>query len=164
MQPISSFISGATAAASPASAASTVSAAGIKEPQAVPRPESTNQERPVKPVMDEYVPEEKPEPSGRYWPGKDEDGKPKIYFDDPEQDRKASGSEEERCTCNTDKVDREIEKLKKEQEKLERQLSSAANHADNEKIRELERKLAQIESQLRQKDNDTYRRQHAEFS
>lgn len=164
MQPISSFISGAAAAASPASSASTVSAAGIKEPQAVPRPESTNQERPVKPVMDEYVPEEKSEPSGRYWPGKDEDGKPKIYFDDPEQDRKASGSEAERCTCSTDKVDREIEKLKKEQEKLERQLSSAANHADNEKIRELERKLAQIEGQLRQKDNDTYRRQHAEFS
>ena len=46
--------------------------------------------RPPKPVADEYVPKE---PSGRYWIGRGEDGRPKIYFDGPE--RAASGGPEE---------------------------------------------------------------------
>ena len=41
--------------------------------------------RQAKPMMDEYIPEEPQEPSGRYWMGRDENGQPKIYFDDPEQ-------------------------------------------------------------------------------
>ena len=43
---------------------------------------------PLKPVQDEYVPEgeKKRESYGRYWLGKDKDGSPKIYFDDPEAD------------------------------------------------------------------------------
>ena len=43
-------------------------------------------QRPLKPVQDEYVPEgeKKRESYGRYWLGKDEDGGPKIYFDNPE--------------------------------------------------------------------------------
>ena len=48
----------------------------------VQKPEEESQGRQPKPVMDEYVPEEPREPSGRYWVGKDEDGQPKIYFDD----------------------------------------------------------------------------------
>ena len=47
--------------------------------------EEESQSRQPKPMMDEYVPEEPQEPSGRYWMGKDEDGQPKIYFDDPER-------------------------------------------------------------------------------
>ena len=51
----------------------------------VQKPEEEAQGHQLKPVMDEYVPEEPQEPSGRYWMGKDEDGQPKIYFDDPER-------------------------------------------------------------------------------
>lgn len=179
MQPISGAIPGA--------AQSPISVAGVKEPSKVLRPEDEAQGHPLKPVMDEYVPEEKQEPSGRYWLGKDEDGQPKIYFDDPERaagqskqadelpdadapeedkdvdgpDEKTSGDKAENCTCSTDKVDREIEKLKKKQEELERQINS---ETDDTKIKELEKKLAQVESELSQKDNDTYRRQHSTFS
>ena len=77
MQSISGINSGA--------AQPSVPVAGVDELKKVQRPEDETQSRYQKPVMDEYVPEEKPEPSGRYWLGKDEDGKPKIYFDAPER-------------------------------------------------------------------------------
>ncbi len=78
---------------------------------------------------------------------------------------------------NTDKVDREIKKLKEKKQQLEQQLQSASgdetpfghpfmpsgNYKEN-KIRELEKKLAQVENELSQKDNDTYRRQNASVS
>ena len=57
----------------------TQGAAGIR------RPEEEAQGRPRRPAMDVYAPEEKREPCGRYWMGRDEDGQPKIYFDDPER-------------------------------------------------------------------------------
>ena len=145
------------------------------------KPEEEAQGRQLKPVMDEYVPEEKPEPSGRYWLGKDEDGKPKIYFDDPKRaedtpdvsdssgrdksakgpERSGSDKEGQSCTCNTDKVDREIEKLKKQKQELEQQIN---RETDESKIEDLKAKLAQIERELSQKDNDTYRRQHAVYT
>lgn len=68
----------------------------------------------------------------------------------------------EKCTTNTDNVDREIEKLKEEKKQLEQQIKAAAG--DKEKAKVLEKKLAQIEGQLSQKDNDTYRRQNAVIS
>lgn len=137
-----------------------VTAAGVNEAPKVQRPENEPQERLREPVMDEYVPEEKREPSGRYWLGRDEDGTPKIYFDAPERDEKPDG-EAESCTCSTDKVDREIEQMKTKQAELERQLDT---ETDSTRISEVERKLAQIERALSQKDNDTYRRRHAVFS
>ena len=164
IQPISSLGSGVA------------QAAGVKEAPAVQQPDSGAPARPQKPVMDEYVSEEKQEPSGLYWVGKDEDGTPKIYIDDPEQDEdagnpepkaadapkeKAGGKKAETCTGNTDQVDREIERLEKEKEQLERQINS---ETDETKKKELESKLSQIENELRQKDNDSYRRQHTEFS
>ena len=148
----------------------------------VQKSEDESQSRQPKPVMDEYIPEEPQEPSGRYWMGKDEDGQPKIYFDDPEraadaprQPEDAPEAEEpkqagqgakgpdgkkdkgETWECNTDKVDREIEKLKKKQQELEQRLNTETDEA---KIKDLERQLAQVEQELKQKDNDTYRRQH----
>ena len=179
MQPISGF--------TPVAVQSPVAVASAKEPPKIQRPEDEAPGRSLKRTMDEYVPEEKQEPAGRYWLGKDENGQPKIYFDDPERavsqpersdelpgtdapeqnkgadrpDKKASGDKAESCTCNTDKVDREIEKLKKEREELERQINS---ETDDSKIRELEKKLSQVERALSQKDNDTYRRQHSTFS
>ena len=110
-------------------------------------------------------------PSGLYRMGQDENGNPKVLYDDP---KKADGADKkgqpkvgadspdedvEKCTTNTDKVDREIEKLKKQKQQLEQQIRNASE--DEEKTRELEKKLAQVESELSQKDNDTYRRQHA---
>lgn len=71
----------------------------------------------AKPRMDEYVPEEITEPSGRYFLGKDVDGKPQIYFDAPAQTESTSKKTEdipdknvESYTTNTGKGDREIEK------------------------------------------------------
>ncbi len=159
----------------------------------VQTPKEEVQGRPLKPMMDEYIPEEPQEPSGRYWVGRDENGQPKIYFDGPERaaeapkqleaapdaekpdadvpeaeepdqaDTGAKGparkeGKDEVWECNSDKVDREIEKLKKKQQELERQLSA---ETDETKIKDLERQLAQVERELKQKDNDTYRRQHA---
>lgn len=154
---------------------SPVAIAGVKEPREVQRPEEEAEERPQKSVRDEYISEEKQDPTGRYWLRKDENNKPKIYFDDPK--READGPEESKkadapekkvseekgktCTANTDKVDREIEKLKKKKAELEQQLNS---EKDERKIGELEKELAQVERELRQKDNDTYRRQHTQFT
>lgn len=173
MQPISGINSGAAQPSLPIT--------GVDEPKKVRRSEDETQGRRQRPVMDEYVPEEKPEPSGHYWLGKDEEGRPKIYFDDPGQAEDASdapdasdrdkgtekpeksGSDKKAksCTCNTDKVDREIEKLKKQKQKLEKQIN---RETDETKVEDLKAKLAQVESELSQKDNDTYRRQHATYT
>lgn len=160
----------------------------------VQKSEEESQGRQLKPVMDEYVRSEPQEPSGRYWMGKDEDGQPKIYFDDSERaadapkqpestpDAKkhdtdaseepdpagqgAKGPErkkdkEETWECNTNQVDREIEKLKKKQQELEQRLNTETDEA---KIKDLERQLSQVEQELKQKDNDTYRKQNASFT
>ena len=156
------------------------------------KPEKESQDRRLTPVMDEYVPKKPQEPSGCYWMGKDEDGQPKIYFDDPERaaeapkqpegaldtkkpdadapeaeepnpaDQGAKGPEgkkdkDEVWEGNTDKVDREIEKLKKKRQELVQRLNTETGEA---KIKNLECQLAQVERELQQKDNDTYRRQH----
>lgn len=142
---------------------------------------------------DEYISSEKSasKPTGLYYIGKDENGNPKVLYDDPkkaidsgenaEPGIKAGGPEkdkdakqpkvesvgredekEEEVTGNTDAVDREIEKLKKQKQEIEQQLRKAAG--DEEKTKELQKKLAQTESELSQKDNDTYRRQHTVFT
>ena len=135
--------------------------------------------------QDEYISSEKSgkKPTGLYRIGQDENGNRKIFFDDPKADhangrddrsregedgrkpkvgRDSQGKPEEKCVANTDKVDREIKKLKEEKQQLERQIRSASG--DEKKIRELEKKLAQVENELSQKDNDTYRRQNASVS
>lgn len=107
---------------------------------------------------DEYVSSEKSgeKPSGLYRVGQDENGNRKVYYD-----VKTAGSEnaEEKCTANTDRVDREIEQLKEKRKKLEQQLQSASG--DEKKVKELESKLAQVERELSQKDNDAYRKQNS---
>lgn len=136
--------------------------------------------------QDVYISSEKSgkEPVGLDRIGQDENGGRKIFFDDPDKADRADGKEEpkaekadgkkpkvdgdsqgkpaEVCVGNTDKVDREIEKLKEKKRELEQQIRSASG--DERKIRELEKKLAQVEQELSQKDNDTYRKQHSEFS
>ena len=121
---------------------------------------------------DEYISSEKSgsKPSGLYRLGQDENGNPKVMYDDPKREAKAKdvqpkeepAKKAEKCTTNTGNVDREIEKLKEEKKQLEQQIKAAAG--DKEKVKVLEKKLAQIEGQLSQKDNDTYRRQNAVVS
>lgn len=119
---------------------------------------------------DEYISSEKAgnRPSGLYGLAQDENGNRKIVYDDPhKKDRAASDGvkptdgddKEEKCTTNTDSVDKEIEKLKEEKKQIQQQIRSA--NGDEEKKKELERKLAQIENELSQKDTDSYRRQNA---
>ncbi len=113
---------------------------------------------------DEYISSEKSgsKPSGLYRVEQDENGNPKVLYDDPKkvQKKSATGKAEE-CTTNTDAVDREIEKLKEEKRQLEQQIQA---ETDDEKVKELEKKLAQVEVELNQKNNDTYRRQNAVVS
>ena len=110
-------------------------------------------------IQDEYISSEKSteKPSGLYRLGQDENGNPKIFFDDPKKINSA-----EKCTGDTNKVDREIEKLKEKKNQLEQQIQSA--DGDPKKVQGLERRLAQVENELSQKDNETYRRQNTVFS
>ncbi len=105
---------------------------------------------------DEYISSEKSgeKPAGLYRIGQDENGNRKIFFDNPD-------NQEEKCVGSTDKVDREIQKLKEKKQQLEQQIRAASG--DEEKRRELERKLAQVENELSRKDNDAYRKQHSTF-
>lgn len=121
---------------------------------------------------DEYIDSEK---SGRnvkglYHLGKDENGNPKVRYEEPEkktggkeigQEKEAAKGVEE-CKGSTDKVDREIEKLKERKQQLTQQIKAAGE--DEKKVRELERKLAQVEMELSRKDNDAYRKQNMTVS
>ena len=138
---------------------------------------------------DEYVKSGR-KPTGLYRVEQDENGNRKIFFEDPAKSKEAGEKEqpkvkeddskgsrdsrqpnvkgknpkkpEEKCIANTDKVDREIEKLKEKKRQITQQIQSASG--DEKKVRELERKLAQVENELSQKDNDTYRRQHTSIT
>ena len=142
----------------------------VKEASQDQRGEDKNEGIPV--PKDEYISSEKSgsKPSGLYRLGQDENGNPKVMYDDPKRVAKAKdvqpkeepAKKAEKCTTNTDNVDREIEKLKEEKKQLEQQIKAAAG--DKEKVKVLEKKLAQVEGQLSQKDNDTYRRQNAVIS
>lgn len=134
---------------------------------------------------DEYIGSESPlsEPIGLYRQGRDENGDPKIFFDDPQKaededkDKKAApekseedgapkeapnAPEKEKCTADTSAPDKEIKRLREKKQQLEQQLRSACGNES--KVRELERKLAQTEYELSEKDNDNYRRQHTKFT
>ena len=79
----------------------------------------------------------------------------------PVMDEYIPERKEERYVGSTDRVDREIEALKRKREELAQRISA---ETDGTKIQELERQLAQVERELRQKDSDAYRRQHMEVS
>lgn len=116
--------------------------------------EETSNKNQTQAPKDEYVSSKESDnkSSGLYKLGKDEQGKPKILFDDPKK---------EKCTTDTDNVDREIKSLKNEKMQLQQKI---AKTKDLKKVKELEKKLARVESELSQKDNDTYRRQNASVS
>ncbi len=103
--------------------------------------------------QDEYISRENSdrEIKGIYRRGQDENGNPKILYDDPKK-------KEEKCTGDTNRVDREIRALKEKVKQLRQQIKAAAG--DEGKVKELEQKLAQAEGELGRKDNDTYRKQN----
>lgn len=139
-------------------------------------PEYTKASDKAPEAQDAYISSEKAgvRPSGLYRVGQDGNGRRKIFYEDPNRSGRAdekgqpkvSGDDREKpaekCTTDTGKVDREIRSLREKKQQLEQQIRSAAG--DRKKVRELERKLARVESELSQKDNDTYRRQHAVVS
>ena len=112
---------------------------------------------------DEYIPSDKDEPIGIYAVSQDDEGNPKINYDSPEKaDNEPENTPEksESCTTNTDNVDREIQQLKEQAH----QLSRCINSAEGKEREHLEKQLKSIQSELLQKDNDNYRRQHAVIS
>ena len=157
-------------------------AAGVEQA----KPASVPQSGPAAPSRDQYVKGEKPASAGVYQMSRDENGNPRINFDDPEKTapaadqppvaadqgedpssdspEKADGEDKksESCTANTDRVDAEIKRLKEKQEKLEQQLAKAGQ--DPTKQEKLRQQLDQVERELQMKDNDSYRRQNTTFS
>lgn len=138
-------------------------------------------------LLDRFAPDEPAVKAGLYRKAKDRDGNPTLRFDDPrktakeaEESEKMKAAEEEKAareeraaeekkeekaktrttTINTDRVDREIEKLQEEVKDVSRQLRTATG----EKAEELEQKLLLDKIELRLKDNDTYRRAHSVVS
>lgn len=82
------------------------------------------------------------------------------------EERRASASPEksertEECTTNTDKVDREIRELREKKKELEQKLARSDGPEDKKR---LETQLQQTERELQMKDNDSYRRSHAQYS
>lgn len=166
-------------------------AAELPEPAANTQPQKAPQKtNHANPPTDTYTPEEEHIPTGLYHIGHDEEGNPKVYFDNPEQKNSLPPAKQtknlpaaqppdetpntkpakenpedtkkaESCTGNTDKVDREIRQLKKKQQELKQQIRT---EDDEQKAETLKKKLSQVESELRQKDNDAYRRRHTVFS
>lgn len=112
---------------------------------------------------DEYIPSEKDEPIGIYAVSPDDEGNPKIDYNSPEKaDKEPEDMPEksESCTTNTDNVDREIKQLKEQAQ----QISQRINSAEGKEREHLEKQLKSVQSELSQKDNDNYRRQHAVIS
>lgn len=96
------------------------------------------------PDCDEYVPGDKPAEQAEPAPAAKADDKARSV---------------ERCS--TDKVDREIAKLRQKQQQLQQKLNQTE---DPEQREALQKQLDAVARELQQKDNDAYRRQHAEFS
>jgi len=125
--------------------------------------------------------------AGVYRVEKDNNGKERVVFDSPstleknesasmeqlpnakpESDNidikpKQSDDEEKKSvsTINTDKVEQEIDQLNEKRNQIKLALR---NVQDDDEKKDLENQLLQIEAELRMKDNDTYKKQHATYS
>lgn len=114
---------------------------------------------------DEAAPEEEKEVSrGRdeYIPG-GEDADIGLYSPPEAAEDKSEEPEEEKSevtVCDTDRVDKEIERLRENQEQLEQKLRAA----EGENAERIRRQLESVSAELAMKDNDSYRRRNAVFS
>lgn len=121
--------------------------------------------------FDTFTHQPKSEPSGRYTVSHDADGTPTIKFDAiaKEQAQPSPNTDTEnenkpkivKTTVNTDAVDREIEKLKQTLQETKQKLASA-NSSEEKEV--LQNQIQALETELKQKDNDTYRRQHMQIT
>ncbi len=118
--------------------------------------------------------ETSPKPAGLYRIVNDEFGNKKIEYDRIE---KADKEEKEHsnvektgkrenanmCYVSTNKVDREIEKLKKQQKDIAQKISQlSVSGTNDEKIKQLKQKLEQLGNELTMKNTDSYRKAHSE--
>ncbi len=87
-------------------------------------------------------------------PEKHKAGSPKSGKS-PEAPKETETSET--TTLSTDKVDREIEKLKAKKTSLEQELRTA----DESRRDKIEKELKQVDAELSRKDNEEYRKRHA---
>lgn len=145
-----------------------------KETQQKQATQEENKTNTIPEPKDKYIPSKMSDKktNGLYRLGQDENGNPKVFYDDLKKADSAdknktpkanpSQEEESECTANTDQVDQEIQKLKEEKKQLKQQIQVASD--DKEKVQDLKKKLAQIEAELSQKDNDSYRKQNTIFS
>ena len=125
----------------------------------------------IKKRVDTYEAQPPQQSAGVYQVTHDENGRRIIQVDEScetaQGQPKAKPQDESekpnivKTTVNTDKVDKEIEKLKQTQTQLEQKIAAAKEPKEKEK---LEAQLAQVNAELKAKDNDTYRRQHSTFT
>lgn len=113
--------------------------------------------------------------SGIYKVSTDENGVRQISFDRVNDDKSTDKSEPakstntgksadtEKTTANTDKVDKEIKALKEQEKKLKSEIKDTT-FSQPDKLLDLQSRLRQVQNELRLKDNDTYRKIHAEYS
>ncbi len=125
----------------------------------------------IKKRVDTYEAQPPQQSAGVYQVTRDENGRRIIQVDEScetaQGQPKAKPQDESekpnivKTTVNTDKVDKEIEKLKQTQTQLEQKIAAAKEPKEKEK---LEAQLAQVNAELKAKDNDTYRQQHMEIT
>ena len=125
----------------------------------------------IKKRVDTYEAQPPQQSAGGYQVTHDENGRRIIQVDEScetaQGQPKAKPQDESekpnivKTTVNTDKVDKEIEKLKQTQTQLEQKIAAAKEPKEKEK---LEAQLAQVNAELKAKDNDTYRQQHMEIT
>lgn len=78
---------------------------------------------------------------------------------EPKAEGDAPTQKSESATYNTDKVDAEIKRLREQKKQFEKQLQTAS---DPHQAMMLQKQISRLEKELQQKDNDAYRREHAE--
>lgn len=125
----------------------------------------------IKKRVDTYEAQPPQQSAGVYQVTHDENGRRIIQVDEScetaQGQPKAKPQDESekpnivKTTVNTDKVDKEIEKLKQTQTQFEQKIAAAKGPKEKEK---LEAQLAQVNAELKAKDNDTYRQQHMEIT
>lgn len=120
-----------------------------------PPAEEAAQARP--PRFDEYVKNDKEASSaGIYNVEKDENGNPLITFDSPDKP-----SQESPDTAKPSMADAEMKKLTEQRQAIQQQLKQVEN---SEERAVLQKQLTNVETELRAKDNDAYRKQNATYT
>lgn len=123
--------------------------------------------------FDSYKSQSRTESAGLYEVAQDKNGNRVIKFDTLKKEtenqigernlEKNGGGEEEKpiivkTMINTDSIEREIQNLKQTKVQLAQQVAGA----EPEKAKSAEATLTQVERELQAKDNDAYRKQHAD--